>query len=122
CSIFCPWQGWMSMSSTGPEEGMLCVLPMLSLAMAYWMLHPFFCTCDPTCSSLRWEDWNELNLDAPEFPGSQMGTGKELKYVTHPHLQLERTMISMPHVEPGDQVYCMCCPTSSFLLFLVVFT
>ncbi|KAJ7464578.1 hypothetical protein FB451DRAFT_1263902 [Mycena latifolia] len=108
CSIFCPWQGWTSMSSTGPGEGTLLVLPMLSLATAYWMLRPFFRPRDPSSTSLKWEDWNELDLDGTEFPGSGMGTGQELNDATHPHLRLEKTMVSMPHVEPGDQVYWHC--------------
>ncbi|KAJ7464577.1 hypothetical protein FB451DRAFT_441516 [Mycena latifolia] len=108
CSIFRPWQGWTSISSTGPGEGTLRVLPMLSLATAYWMLRPFFRARDPTSPSLKWEDWNELDLDRTTFVGSGMGTGLELNDATHPHLRLDKTMISMPRVEPGDQVYWHC--------------
>lgn len=32
CSVFRAWQGWTSLSSTGPNEGTLRVLPMLSLS------------------------------------------------------------------------------------------
>ncbi|KAJ7698986.1 hypothetical protein B0H17DRAFT_1049881 [Mycena rosella] len=108
CSIFRPWQGWTSISSTGPGEGTLRVLPMLSLATAYWMLRPFFRARDPASASLKWEDWNELDLDRTGFAGSGMGTGLELNDTTHPHLRLEKTMVSMPRVEPGDQVYWHC--------------
>ncbi|KAJ7742882.1 hypothetical protein B0H16DRAFT_1562656 [Mycena metata] len=94
CSIFRPWQGWTAMSSTGPGEGTLRVLPMLSLR---------------NCSaSLKWEDWNELDLDGTAFAGCGMGTGLELNDLTHPHLRLDQTMVSMPQVEPGDQVYWHC--------------
>ncbi|KAJ7509766.1 hypothetical protein B0H11DRAFT_2152709 [Mycena galericulata] len=108
CSIFRPWQGWTSISSTGPGEGTLRVLPMLSLATAYWILRPFFRARDPTSASLRWEDWDELELDGTAFAGSGFGTGMELNEASHPHLRLDKTMISMPKVEPGNQVYWNC--------------
>ncbi|KAF7356273.1 Duf1479 domain protein [Mycena venus] len=108
CSIFRPWQGWTAMSSTGPGEGTLRVLPMLSLATAYWMLRPFFRARDPASPSLKWEDWNELDLDGTGFSGCGLGTGLELNEATHPHLRLDKTMVSMPRVEPGDQVYWHC--------------
>ncbi|KAJ7117571.1 hypothetical protein C8R44DRAFT_925086 [Mycena epipterygia] len=108
CSIFRPWQGWTAMSSTGPGEGTLRVLPMLTLATAYWILRPFFRARDPASSSLKWEDWNELDLDGTAFAGSGLGTGMEFNDASHPHLRLDKTMISMPRVEPGDQVYWHC--------------
>ncbi|KAJ6566776.1 hypothetical protein B0H19DRAFT_1352465 [Mycena capillaripes] len=101
CSIFRPWQGWTAMSSTGPGEGTLRVLPMLSLATAYWVLRPFFRARNPASPSLKWEDWNELDLDGTGFAGCGLGTGLELNDETHPHLRLNQTM-------PGDQVYWHC--------------
>ena len=100
CSIFRPWQGWTSLSFTGPDQGTLRVLPMLKLATAYIMLRPFF-----RINPRDMDDWN-LDLDSPIFPGSSIGKTQELTEKTHPHLQLDRSMISIPHVAPGDQVYC----------------
>ncbi|KAJ7076212.1 hypothetical protein B0H15DRAFT_955889 [Mycena belliarum] len=57
-----------------------------------WMLRPFFRARSPASASLRWEDRNALDLD---------GTAAA---ATHPHLRLEKTMVSMPRVEPGDQM------------------
>ncbi|KAF8217086.1 hypothetical protein K438DRAFT_1914615 [Mycena galopus ATCC 62051] len=108
CSIFRPWQGWTAISSTGPGEGTLQVLPMLSLATAYWMLRPFFRARNPASPSLKWEDWNELDLDGTGFVGCGLGTGLELNDATHPHLRLKQTMVSMPRIQPGDQVYWHC--------------
>lgn len=105
CSIFRAWQGWTAMSSTGPGEGTLRVLPMLSLASAYILLRPFFRPRDAASSSLKFDDWVP-DLDSPAFPGSSIGKTQELNERTHPHLQLARTMVSVPRVEPGDQVYC----------------
>ncbi|KJA28714.1 hypothetical protein HYPSUDRAFT_33048 [Hypholoma sublateritium FD-334 SS-4] len=107
CSIFRAWQGWTAMSSTGLGEGTLRVLPMLSLASAYILLRPFFRPRDAASSSLKFEDWVP-DLDSPAFPGSSIGKTQELNEQTHPHLQLARTMVSVPRVEPGDQVYWHC--------------
>ncbi|MCJ1394932.1 hypothetical protein MMC18_007813 [Xylographa bjoerkii] len=42
CSMFRMFQGWLSMSSTGPKEGTLMVNPLLQLSTAYLLLRPFF--------------------------------------------------------------------------------
>ncbi|KAF8181820.1 hypothetical protein BJ912DRAFT_906656 [Pholiota molesta] len=107
CSIFRAWQGWTAMSSTGPSEGTLRVLPMLSLASAYILLRPFFRPRDPLSSSLKFEDWVP-DLESSSFPGSSIGKTQELNEKTHPHLKLARTVVSIPRVEPGDQVYWHC--------------
>lgn len=104
CSIFRPWQGWTSMSTTGPGEGTLRVLPLLKLATAYLILRPFF---RPRTSSSGLDDW-VVDLESAAFPGSQIGKTQELSDTTHPHLQLSRTMVSVPRVEPGDQIYWHC--------------
>jgi hypothetical protein len=100
CSIFRPWQGWTSLSFTGPDQGTLRVLPMLKLATAYIMLRPFF-----RINPRDMDDW-DVDVDSPVFPGSSIGKTQELNDKTHPHLRLDRSMVSIPHVAPGDQVYC----------------
>ena len=90
------------MSVTGPGEGTLRVAPLLKLATAYIILRPFF---KPRTSSSGLDDW-VIDLESAAFPGSQMGKTQELNDTTHPHLQLSRTMLSVPRVEPGDQIYC----------------
>ncbi|KAF9218717.1 DUF1479-domain-containing protein, partial [Gyrodon lividus] len=52
-------------------------------------------------------DW-ELNLEGSDFPGSVPGKTQELNDDTHPHLRLAETMVSVPRIEPGDQVYWHC--------------
>jgi hypothetical protein len=108
CSAFRCWQGWTSLSSTGPGEGTLRLLPMLSLASAYIILRPFFRPKHKGSNiSLAFEDW-ELDTDGTSFPGSGMAKLQELNETTHPHLRLDKTMISLPKMEPGDQVYWHC--------------
>lgn len=97
CSMFRLFQGWLSLSSTGPGEGTLKVCPLLRHATAYLMLRPFFNL-----------ETNELNLDDPSFPNSALGAGQEYDPITHPHLELESSMINVPKVEPGDYVAWHC--------------
>ncbi|KIM77865.1 hypothetical protein PILCRDRAFT_825084 [Piloderma croceum F 1598] len=107
CSVFRCWQGWTSLSTVGPGEGTLRVLPMLSLASAYILLRPFFRPKPGANGSLAFDDW-ELDIESTSFPGSIMGKTQELNETTHPHLRLDKTMISVPAIEPGDQVYWHC--------------
>ncbi|KAF7789308.1 hypothetical protein EIP86_000252, partial [Pleurotus ostreatoroseus] len=112
CTVFRPWQGWTSLSSTGAHEGTLRVLPFLTLSTAYIMLRPFFRLKASAARQagasgtvpLGFDAW-EVNLDGSEFPGSEMGKGQMLNDLSHPHLKLDQTMMSIPKVEPGDQVY-----------------
>ncbi|KAF7502225.1 hypothetical protein GJ744_006430 [Endocarpon pusillum] len=96
CSMFRFFQGWLSMSNTGPSEGTLKLCPMLQHATAYLLLRPFF--------NLR---TSQLALDS-SFPGSVPAACQEYNDETHPHLQLEHTMVSVPRVEPGDFVAWHC--------------
>lgn len=96
CSMLRFFQGWLSMSDTGPGEGTLHVCPMLKQSTAYTILRPFF----NVKSSLP-------VLDAT-FPGSVPGACQEYNSVTHPHLALSTTMVSMPRVEPGDYAAWHC--------------
>lgn len=96
CSMLRFFQGWLSMSDTGPNEGSLHVCPMVRHSTAYTILRPFF----------------DLNTSQPNidntFPGAVPGTCQEYNPVTHPHLDLESTMVSVPRVEPGDYVAWHC--------------
>lgn len=96
CSMLRFFQGWLSMSDTGPNEGSLHVCPMVRHSTAYTILRPFF----------------DLNTQQPNidntFPGAVPGTCQEYNPVTHPHLDLESTMVSVPRVEPGDYVAWHC--------------
>lgn len=99
------------MSDTGPNQGTLQVFPDLLLGSAYILLRPFFHPvklgnpAGDTAPSLKFEDWT-INLESSEFPGSVLGNTQELNERTHPHLKLAKTMVSVPRVDPGDQVFC----------------
>ena len=83
--------------------------PFLKLSSAYVMLRPFFKPKSGRETSLEADDW-ELDLEHGEFQGTSTGQAQTLSPESHPHLQLDKTIISIDFVEPGDQVYCMPTP------------
>ncbi|KAK9233909.1 hypothetical protein V1525DRAFT_452986 [Lipomyces kononenkoae] len=98
CSIFRMFQGWLSMSNTGPGEGTLQVYPLLKEATAYTMLRPFF------------DSHTATKFTAPTslFPNTSLGASQRLSSTTHPHLQLGRALVPIPPVRPGDYVAWHC--------------
>lgn len=119
CSMFRMFQGWLSMSRTGPNEGTLMVNPLIRLATAYYLLRPFFSpfkepnslvTGEYTSEFLQPSNW-KLNSEAEmtsELHGAHPGHSQELNQVLHPHLDLKRTMVHMPNIKPGDYVVWHC--------------
>ncbi|KAL2848405.1 hypothetical protein BJY01DRAFT_246418 [Aspergillus pseudoustus] len=99
CSAFRALQGWLSLSTCGPGEGTLRVLPNVKLVTAYLLLRPFFVD----------DDDEVLNWDEPTFPGATPGRGQLFPTTQfHPHLQQARSMVSVQTVEPGDYMYWHC--------------
>ncbi|KAH6653340.1 hypothetical protein BKA67DRAFT_520038 [Truncatella angustata] len=111
CSMFRMFQGWLSMSYTGPHEGTLQVNPLLRLSTSYLLLRPFF---RPTKSSTNSEflsarNWEFCGTDmTSDLQGATPGHGQELSDALHPHLELDRCMVHMPRVKPGDFVVWHC--------------
>ncbi|MCJ1404806.1 hypothetical protein MMC11_008032 [Xylographa trunciseda] len=119
CSMFRMFQGWLSMSSTGPNEGTLMVNPLLQLSTAYLLLRPFFSPIKQLESStsnesltkyLQAENWSLKTGDAitSEIQGANPGHAQELSQVLHPHLDLSRTMVHIPQIKAGDYVVWHC--------------
>jgi hypothetical protein len=50
------------------------------------------------------DNW-ALDVDSTDFPGSPLGRSQEFSDETHPHLELDKTMVSMKKVAPGDCVF-----------------
>lgn len=96
CSVWRSLQGWLSLSHTGTGEGTLRVLPNLKLSMAYIMLRPLF------------QD-NEFDDSQPTFPGSEPGQTQFFPTNEwHPHLNIDKAIIGIPPVKPGDYVFWHC--------------
>ncbi|CAK3767294.1 Hypothetical predicted protein [Lecanosticta acicola] len=117
CSMFRMFQGWLSLSNTGPYEGTLLVNPLLSRATAYYLLRPFFspkkAAQDPGSevyeeAFLTPENWELRDTPDSWLHGATPGHGQELRAQLHPHLDLPSSMIHVPRVSPGDYVSWHC--------------
>lgn len=132
CSMFRMFQGWLSMSATGPGEGTLLVNPLVKESTVYSLLRPFF---RPVRSAAEVGDAKRfLDVDNWEFTagdkmtsdlqGATPGHGQEFPEGLHPHLELEKTMVHVPKVAPGDYVIWHCdgkCGTSIFARHLLLY-
>ncbi|PYI00075.1 DUF1479-domain-containing protein [Aspergillus ellipticus CBS 707.79] len=117
CSMFRMFQGWLSMSHTGPKEGTLLINPILSMATAYYLLRPLFepVSTPPSGGSrltldtyLDPTNWRLEENPSSKLEGATPGYSQELNAVLHPHLQLDKTMVHVPRIAPGDYVAWHC--------------
>ena len=118
CTMFRMFQGWLSMSHTGPKEGTLLVNPLLSLSTSYFLLRPFFTPKSTPISALgetySSEYLSPSNWKIEDEPvsstlhGAWPGHGQELNHFLHPHLDLPNTMVHVPRIAPGDYVAWHC--------------
>ena len=133
CSMFRMFQGWLSMSHTGPREGTLLVNPILALSTAYYLLRPFFEPLSPLSKMgnntsrisfdtfLEPTNWRLETNPTSAIQGATPGYSQELNAALHPHLELDKTMVHVPKIGPGDYVawHCDCeftsLPTSILL-------
>lgn len=112
-TIFRSFQGWLAMSEAAPTQGTLRVFPDLVLSNAYTILRPFFRPTVPLDSEdiLKPENW-VFDISTPDFPGilvlADGFSGPRPTPELHPHLRLEKTMTSVPKVNPGDMVFWHC--------------
>ncbi|CZR50815.1 related to DUF1479 domain protein [Phialocephala subalpina] len=110
CSMYRCFQGWLSLSHTGPREGTLMVNPLNKLSTAYFLLRPFF---DPVAAGKGLKDGKGWRLKSvvemdSVLQGANPGNGQELNDVDHPNLELADTMVHIPKIEPGDFVVWHC--------------
>ena len=115
------------MSSTGPFEGTLLVNPLLGMATSYVLLRPFFECKRPLAEGAGALDVQEFldssnwRLEQPRLSswmqGAKEGYGQELNETLHPHLELEKSMVHVPRVQPGDYVAWHCDSKFHFIPF-----
>jgi hypothetical protein len=115
--MFRMFQGWLGLSHTGPKEGTLLVNPILSMATAYFLLRPFFAPVSlPPAGGSRLAldmyldptNWCLEEHVSSKLEGASPGYAQELSSVLHPHLQLDKTMVHVPQIAPGDYVAWHC--------------
>ncbi|KAI9739928.1 MAG: hypothetical protein M1818_004984 [Claussenomyces sp. TS43310] len=105
------------MSWTGPNEGTLLVNPMIQLSTAYYLLRPFFTPIsshkvdalgnrpDEYLDPKNWQLETEFQRT---IQGANPSHSQELNDVLHPHLNLSKTMVHVPRINPGDYVVWHC--------------
>ncbi|KZT51076.1 DUF1479-domain-containing protein [Calocera cornea HHB12733] len=103
-SCFAAWQGWLSLSSTGPGEGTLKVYPRVQLSNAYILLRPFFRLRSPELDPFDAKSW-EFVPNSAHFPGLYPGLSIRVEEDAHPNLRPGELMTCVPKVEPGDMVF-----------------
>ncbi|KAG7294037.1 hypothetical protein NEMBOFW57_004099 [Staphylotrichum longicolle] len=115
CSMFRMFQGWLALSRTGPGEGTLQVNPLVKETGVYALLRPFFRARRGVGEVekgrfLEAENWEFTGGEAmgSELQGAMPGCAQEFPEGMHPHLELERTMVNVPEVRPGDYVVWHC--------------
>lgn len=120
CSVFRMFQGVLSLgtgdrhqdlsSSSSPPPMAICALP-LKLVTAYWLLRPFFSPSKPwvgkgqrAADFLDPSNWDLTPSQSPILHGAQPCHSQELNALLHPHLLLDRTLVPVPPLRPGDYV------------------
>ncbi|KAK0666157.1 hypothetical protein QBC41DRAFT_156248 [Cercophora samala] len=93
CSIFRMYQGWLALSP-GPSSMRVC--PLLKHATAYFLLRPFFSPSSPE------QDWAFTSPPNSILHGALPSYAQEINPSIHPHLQLPRSLIDVPDLQPGD--------------------
>ncbi|KAF8521199.1 DUF1479-domain-containing protein [Hysterangium stoloniferum] len=104
---------WLALSDTRPNEGTIQFFPDVKLSNAYLIMRPFFRLVSPLVAEdpLDEKNW-EFDVSYPDFPGitydGEFFFGPRPTDATHPHLKVSESMISVPHVKPGDMVFWHC--------------
>jgi hypothetical protein len=111
------WQGWLGISRCGPGEGTLLVNPLVRESGVYSLLRPFFMARRGVgevggdrgryLEEGHWEFKGGEKMGS-ELQGAMPGCAQEYPEGLHPHLELERTMVHVPQVRPGDYVVWHC--------------
>ncbi|KAH7418461.1 duf1479 domain-containing protein [Cadophora sp. MPI-SDFR-AT-0126] len=102
CSVMRAFQGWTALTSCKPGEGGLMLVPDIKTVTAYMLLRPFLKMPDGDWT--KPEDW-EIDDETGWFPGTFRWDSQLLSPASHPHLYLDKTLMSVPEMEPGDTIW-----------------
>ncbi|CAM1502654.1 Fc.00g074300.m01.CDS01 [Cosmosporella sp. VM-42] len=97
------FQGWTTLTSTGPRQGSLMLYPNVKWIIAYVVLRPFFKQPeaeDDTMDATKWE----FDPSEPWFQGSFRADSQLLSPSSHPHLRLKDCLVSIPRMNAGDTI------------------
>jgi hypothetical protein len=85
------------------------VYPFLKEMTAYTLLRPLFREKTPRAALtheqyLSADNW-ELDTSTTAFPNAPPARSQEFNDASHPHLEVARSVVSIPPVAPGDQAW-----------------
>lgn len=124
CSIFRMFQGILALTSGEPAS--IRVLPSPKLAVAYFLLRPFFspkrkapsaAAADEDASPdvlAEWEaflhpdNWALDDEQSTIIHGAVPGHAQRITELWHPHLRLRRSLVEIPALQAGDYVLWHC--------------
>lgn len=126
CSIFRMFQGILALTSGEPAS--IRVLPSPKLAVAYFLLRPFFSPtrvkappavgADEDSASpevlAEWEaflhpdNWALDDEQSTIIHGAVPGHAQRITELWHPHLRLRRSLVEIPTLQAGDYVLWHC--------------
>lgn len=92
------------MTSAGVNEGSLLLYPDVKTAMAYVILRPLFDAPEDECDIMDATKWT-LNAERGWFPGTWRQLPQIVSPASHPHLRLEKCLVDIPTMRPGDTVW-----------------
>ncbi|KAI0885092.1 uncharacterized protein GGS22DRAFT_138755 [Annulohypoxylon maeteangense] len=112
CSMMRLFQGILAL--TVVEPGMIRLLPSPKLSTAYFLLRPFFTPKEgPPPQGASAEEWNAY-LDASNWTlekepstiihGAVPGHAQRVTAAWHPHLQLDKSLVTAPTLQVGDYI------------------
>ncbi|KAI0853781.1 hypothetical protein F5Y00DRAFT_59786 [Daldinia vernicosa] len=112
CSMLRLFQGILAL--TVVEPGMIRLLPSPKLSTAYFLLRPFFSPKKgPPQQGASEEEWNAY-LDASNWAldkdqstiihGAVPGHAQRVTAPWHPHLQLDKSLVTPPTLQAGDYI------------------
>lgn len=118
CSIFRMFQGLVALTQVQP--GMIRLLPSPKLVTAYFLLRPFFSpkkAAPEGVADHSGPDWDEFlhpdnwELDEEQttiIHGAVPGHAQRVTELWHPHLDLQRTLVTPPDLQAGDYIIWHC--------------
>ncbi|KAI0384692.1 hypothetical protein F5Y04DRAFT_247573 [Hypomontagnella monticulosa] len=112
CSMMRLFQGILAL--TVVEPGMIRLLPSPKLSTVYFLLRPFFTPKEgPPPQDASTEEWNAY-LDASNWTlekdqstiihGAVPGHAQRVTAAWHPHLQLDKSLVTPPTLQAGDYI------------------
>ncbi|TGJ87231.1 hypothetical protein E0Z10_g1522 [Xylaria hypoxylon] len=112
CSMMRMFQGILAL--TVVEPGMIRLLPSSKLSTVYFLLRPFFSPKEPAPEpgddAEKWEkylDPGNWALDKEQstiIHGAVPGHAQRVTAAWHPHLQLDKSLVTPPTLQAGDYI------------------